>query len=461
MDAVSGRPGQERGYSAPPLPGSTLGSGQGLGVQAIGDAIPSKGDQKMLVVLVDFPDKAGLFTGQQWQQAMFGAAGFAEYFKEVSYNQLRYTGDIVGLSSGVPVSNTNTVAYVRLPNAISYYTNNMYGFGSQFPRNTGGVVQHAVQALDAAGFDFKPYADPATNKVENLLVVFAGGPYVFTRDAVNSLQATGYSISFSGGTAYTSAGGQILNNYTFCPDQQGASTGQIAYIGICAHEHGHNLGLPDLYDYSFATSGVGRFDLMGYGTYGYTNGLRPFHPGPFPKEALGWITPTVMSAGTSTVTLGPAETGQNFIKLYPHGDPSSKEYFLLENRQALGFDQDWNTGLCSGLLIWHIDQQIVQNYPYAVNSVNYIGGPPHQGVIVVEADGEKEMIRSPLNYGECSDTWQVGRIWNASSSPAANVWDGSYSGLSVEVVSQSGGSVTLRISVQGKGSIIHLPLIQS
>jgi M6 family metalloprotease-like protein len=407
---------------------------------AIGDPIPRTGDQPLLVVLADFPDRPGLFTGQQWQAAFFGTGGFEDYFREVSYGQLRYAGNVVGLAEGNPIVNGPTVAYVRLPYPITYYADGQYGFG-QFPRNDSGVVYDALTALDAADFDFTPYEDPATRRVENIVVVFAGSGYGYTQDPVNSLQATAWTFP----VPFTSSDGQIFDNYTFCPDQQANLTGQIANTGICAHEHGHALGLPDLYDYSFTTSGDGWFDLMAYGLYGAGEGVRPFHPGAFSKEFVGWLQPTVASVGVTSYTLDPSETTPDVVKLYPDGRPGD-EYFLLENRQALGFDQDWGaTALCGGLLIWHVDQAIVRDNLYEVNTVASAGGPQHQGVVVVEADGRYDMIRS-VNRGECSDTWASG-TWDGGTSPSSDLWGGENSGLSVTVDPAVGDAVNVTVGV--------------
>jgi M6 family metalloprotease-like protein len=437
-------PPPDGGADALPLPG-TFG---GYGIQSIEDPVPATGNQELLVILVDFPDRQGIFTGQEWWQFFFGLDGFADYFEEISYNQLRLTGDIVGMNGYTPVFNSDGVAYVRLPNSITFYADGQRGVGSVFPRNIDGVVYHALQALDGAGFDFSPYANPATDKVENLVVVFAGRNYAYARDPNNSLQATAYSLVHTAGR-YTSTGGQFFENYTFCPEQRGfTDSGTMANIGICAHEHGHGMGALDLYDFSALTSGAGRFSLMAYGAYGATEGQRPFHPGPFSKELIGWITPTVASLGTHVVTLDPAESGASFIKMYPNGNADSLEYFVLENRQALGFDVDWTgVGLCPGLVIWHIDQDIVQRYPYYVNSLPMVGGPPHQGVIVVEADGGFDMITPPMSYGECSDTWTVGQTWDVNSAPSSGLWDGSDSQLAVTVLDESGGSVVLATRV--------------
>jgi len=428
--------------------------------QAVTHPIPRTGDQKILVVLADFSDLPGLFTGQQWQQALFGPGGLSDYYKEVSYNQLRYTGTVVGISGGVPVTNSASVAYVRLPHPITYYADGGHGF-KQYPKNHSGVVVDALTALDDAGFDFAPYANPVTHNVDNVLVIFAGSTFAYTGDQNNSLEATAYRLAWSGGI-FTTSGGQTIDDYTFCPDQWANLSGQIARTGPCAHEHGHGLGDYDLYDFSYTTAGVGNYDNMGTGAYGFTDGTRPVHFSAFSKELFGWITPTVEAPGTVTVTLAAAETDRDsFVKLAPIGNPTSHEYFLLENRQPVGFDQDWSTlgGLCAGLLIWHIDQDIVTNYPFAVDTLASVtGGPPHQGVVLVEADGGYDLIHTPYNTGECSDTWTTGQTWNGSSTPNSHLWNGDSSGLALTVVGQAAGSVTVRIT---NGYAVRLPVVEN
>jgi immune inhibitor A len=455
-------------HDIPPVSGGGLPDASWLppdGMRSVGNPTPRFGDQPLLVILVDFPDRAGLFTGQAWYDRFFGPGGFSEYYREVSYQQLRYTGDIVGMSGDTPVVNSSMVAYVRLPNPLTYYADGLYGVrvGPQnFPRNSGGVVYHALQALDASGFDFTPYADPATNQVENLVVVFAGSSYAYTRDPVNSFQATAYRLRWAGAEPYQSASGQIFDNYTFCPDQAGNLGGGLAFIGVCAHEQGHGLGMPDLYDYSYTTTGAGVYDIMAFGTYAFSGGQRPFQYSVFSKAFFGWVTPTVVPSGVVTVTLSPAETGANYLKLYPYGNRASQEYFLLENRQPLGFDRDWQMGgLCPGLLIWHIDERIVRDYLYAVNTAPSEFTAPHQGVIIVEADGRFDMIHPPLNYGECSDTWAPGQNWDDDSTPNARLWNGDKTGLAVTVLDQRDGQVTLRIAVQELPFRSLLPLVKN
>lgn len=422
-------------------------------IQSIQDPIPSTGDQRLLVILVDFPDREGSFTLQEWQQYFFGFGGFAHYFSEVSYGNLRYNGDIVGMLNGAPISISSSIAYVRLQQNITYYADELYGFGANFPQNNAGVVFDALSLLDDSGFDYGPYADPKNGHVENLVVIFAGSNYGYTNDPHNSLEATAFSLT-AGGMAggFVSSGGEILDNFTFCPEKHGEAEGEIARLGVCVHEQGHAMGMFDLYDRSGETTGTGRFDLMSYGGYGADNdGARPFHPSVLSKVKLGWADPTEILAGYRIVRLSPAENQANFYKIYPRGDINSGEYFLLENRQPFGFDTAWqDAGLCPGLLIWHIDEGIIQDYAL-VNRVNSRGTepdyPPHPGVIVIEADGRYDMINT-VNFGECSDTWQQFSIWHDLSIPAARLWDRSASRISVTVLDQVGYDLILAIGIE-------------
>lgn len=422
------------------------------GIQSIQDPLPTNGNQPLLVILVDFPDREGSFTLQEWQQYFFGFGGFADYFIEASYNNLRYSGSVVGMLDGVPITESTSIAYLRLPRNISFYADGVYGFGEDFPWNNAGVVYDALRIMDSTGFDFSQYADPVSDRVQNLVVIFAGSNYGYTNDPFNSLEATASSLSAGGQVGgYITSGGETIDNFTFCPEKYGEAESEIARLGVCAHEHGHALGMFDLYDRSELSTGTGRFDLMSYGGYGADNhDALPFHPSVFTKEQLGWADPRIVLDDYQIVLLDPAEIEADFIKIFPRGDTDSQEYFLLENRQPLGFDIDWlEAGLCPGLLIWHIDEGIVQDYAL-LNRVNTRGPepsyPPHPGVSIVEADGRYDMISS-MNFGECSDTWQRFSTWYDLSIPSARLWDRSASRISVTVLDQIGSELVLAITI--------------
>jgi hypothetical protein len=84
--------------------------------------------------------------------------------------------------------------------------------------------------------------------------------------------------------------GVTINEYTIQPEYfltPGDST-----IGVFTHEFGHVLGLPDLYDTSYATDGVGQWSLMAAGSWNGP-GMDGSVPAPllaWEKARLGWIS---------------------------------------------------------------------------------------------------------------------------------------------------------------------------
>ena len=101
-----------------------------------------------------------------------------------------------------------------------------------------------------------------------------------------------------------------VGDYTIEPENGG--------VGVFAHEFGHDLGLPDLYDTSGNTGGAenstGFWTLMSSGSYGSSGrpvdgiGTKPMHMGNWKKFQLGWLKYDVARTGEhSAHRLGPAE----------------------------------------------------------------------------------------------------------------------------------------------------------
>jgi immune inhibitor A len=113
----------------------------------------------------------------------------------------------------------------------------------------------------------------------------------------------GPSFNQSGGIQIGNSSYWVLK-YTIQPENGG--------VGVFAHEYGHDLGLPDLYDYT-ANNAVGFWSLMGSGSWLSQSdtdiGSAPDHFGVWEKFQLGWLNYEVAFAGSkSEHKLGPAET---------------------------------------------------------------------------------------------------------------------------------------------------------
>ena len=95
-----------------------------------------------------------------------------------------------------------------------------------------------------------------------------------------------------------------LSNYIVQPEDSG--------VGVFAHEYGHDLGLPDLYDTaSGGDSDIDFWDLMSSGSHsGPIFQSMPTHMGLWDKWVLGWADPVVVSPGSRPKTINVGQTSR-------------------------------------------------------------------------------------------------------------------------------------------------------
>jgi immune inhibitor A len=171
-----------------------------------------------------------------------------------------------------------------------------------------------------------------------------------------------------------------IGDYTIEPENGG--------VGVFAHEFGHDLGLPDLYDTSGNSGGAENstafWTLMSAGSYGSSGkpadgiGTKPVHMGAWEKLQLGWLDYEVVQPGAPANTrLGPSTAAtkqtQALITVLPDrevttdiGDPFEGEDFWYSGS---GNDLD-NTMLAplpagATTLTAKVRYQIEQDWDYA------------------------------------------------------------------------------------------------
>ena len=187
----------------------------------------------------------------------------------------------------------------------------------------------------------------------------------------------------------------------------------LGAVGTVVHEFGHILNLPDLYDITGWSNGVGAFDLMGTGGWvgspaaGAPEGTIPANMGAWTRYVLGWVTPLVVTSAESLLTLRATAidttqygvVNQTMLKV----PISETEFFLIENRQqdivqkdTIIIDAEDGVPIyvdngefdfflpASGVAVWHVDDNVVNAY-YASNTMQV--DPEHKGVDLEEADG--------------------------------------------------------------------------
>lgn len=347
--------------------------------------------------------------------------------------------------------------WILAPNSTSYYLDACGTSSNMLDCSTGlsrmrELFAYAVAKLDSLGENFAQYDDNGDGQVD--LVQFIQ-PTVGGECHGHGIWAHHFTLAGLPGGAYTmtdtASHGVTVGPYQVVAGVGGYSctdTTQIMGIGTSAHETGHGLNLPDLYDVSSATEGAGEWSLMGSGNY--TSLFSPAHLDGWSKEQLGWVAVRELTAGGS-YQIGPVLTGDTVMLIRPRGANPRGEYFLLENKQPLGADtSNLNTGAtCSGcggpkrggLLVWHVDStKLAVNGFNTTNSVN--AGSLH-GVELVQADNLSQLDKSRTsggNRGDAGDPYpgdSANTSFSKHSRPVAlKNSDGSFAGMALSAIHQ-------------------------
>ncbi len=392
----------------------------------------SGADTDLLFIMVGFTDVGCSFTVSQMQDNMFGTTSsgpgnLEDYYEEISYGDLDIDGTVVG---------NNANGCVTLANSKAYYDT---GAGSAVD-----VVNEAVAAVDGY-VNFNTYDNDANGFVDAMGIIYAGGGPHDGCDTDNFPDGSGGDnlwphSSGTGGTATNEAdvNPYIINSEVTFPAAGGACN-QIQTIGLFAHEFGHSLGLPDLYDTNGGSEGTGAWSTMG-SQYQSTVNLAdtPPHFDPWSKWFEGWITPTDLTGADQVVNLDQVETSGEVVQLLlnPGGAQIGGvgQYFLVENRQLVGFD---SAGVGCGVVIWHIDETQGGNQTEAQKLVD-----------VEEADGDND-LDNEVNRGDQGDPFPGNtdnHLFDDTSDPNSDLYGGASSGVRVRVQNNSCAS-TMQVAV--------------
>ncbi len=204
--------------------------------------------------------------------------------------------------------------------------------------------------------------------------------------------------SNSPGTPFTR-----INDY-FVSAGLGCFGGQ-AGIGTPCHEFGHALDIKDLYDVEYESDGLGEWCLMAAGSWNTQDS--PAHMSAWVKERLGWLSYFYVTSDLEHLCLPPVETHRSAVRLWANGSVGA-EYFLVENRQKIGFDSELSS---PGLVIYHIDEDVYDDNEFW-NEVN--ADETHKAIDIECADAllaghvlnaDDLDIYGDLNRGDAGDVW--------------------------------------------------------
>lgn len=308
--------------------------------------VPSQGTVRIPVVLVNFTDVKFTLANARDQ--------FDDLYNNDGGSNPYATGSVHDYYSASSNGTLNLVFDVygpyNLKNSMAYYGGHS---GNSSDKNARALVVEAAQLACQDGVDFSVYDNNEDGYIDNLSIVVAGyneaegGPdesiwphysQVSSMERFSNKALSGYLII----SEYRSSGGAVQ-----------------AGIGTYCHEFGHALGLPDFYDTKNSRNyTIGTWDVMCSGSYN-NNGSTPPTYTAFERFAMGWLTPEQLS-NTNNYILSPIETSNMayLIAKEAHNlsplSPAPNEYFLIENRQPLGWDAGNGALVGTGLMVSHI-----------------------------------------------------------------------------------------------------------
>ncbi len=405
------------------------------------------GEHPTLVLLAEFDDRVHNYAAYNFSQKIFGnSQSLKDYYLDASFNQLTITpasetygtandGVIGWLNLGYnhpdTGSHTNTDNYLIVKNAL--IAADPYIDYSNFDTNSDGYISinelHIVVVV--AGYEraYIPYSSPS---------IWAHHWYL---DAVTPPTLDGKILGDSEHNGGYAQFGEIHNDHE-------------ATIGIMAHELGHDITWPDLYDTDKSSEGVGFWSIMGSGNWNFTgtnyHGTSPALPDAWLKYYQGWITPTIVSGNFTGVEIPQAETTGSAFMLRPNPggvdwdfwqESGSGEYFLIENRQLTGYD----AGLPGcGLLIWHIDESVTETNAANANELDPL-------VKLVEADGLDQLFYG-ANRGDAGDSFpgsSSNKRFDYYSDPNSRLYSGADSLVEVNNISDCAITMAADLTFSG------------
>jgi immune inhibitor A len=361
-----------------------------------------------LALLVDFSDNKGTRPAAEFQKMLFDPGNpdsMTNIYREMSYGMLEVTGEVIG--------------YVRAPNPYSFYTAGESGTGANYPQNTPGLLVDALTAFCKSD-DLKRFDTDGDGFVDGIFLIHAGGGAEAAANPAKRKDMI-WSHKWTLPQAFDNKGVKVFAYSTEPEDGK---------VGVFSHEFGHVLGLPDLYDTSYRSEGVGNWCLMGGGSWG-GGGSKPTRMSCWCLSKLGWIKP--LNAKPGTYTLDTLENDPKACLQVWTGGKAGPEYFLLENREVVGRDAKLPG---AGLAVWHIDEARSDN----TNPLAYKVG-------LMQADGKRE-LELAKNPGDANDLFPGGlkkTSLNDKTNPSSRAHDGTSTGVALSGIASKNGKIKVTV----------------
>ncbi|MCE2448264.1 MAG: immune inhibitor A [Candidatus Latescibacteria bacterium] len=339
-----------------------------IGAAPLQDVAPQTGHIHALTIFAHFADEGGLGR----EVPSFAAGIFADqpgslahFYREMSRGQFELTGEVLPRW------------YASRSNAAVY---------SDAEGGYGRFAREIIEAVDA-DVDFSRYDNDGPDGVPNsgdddgyvdfIFIISASAPTGFIVEEATGVAQLGL------GNDFVSQDRALRGGFIRVDSKKGAvqrGRSFVEAVGSTAHEFGHFLGLPDLYDREFGSEpeddsgGIGYWGLMGHGNRGWgeTDGPNPFCA--WSLGQLGWLGVNnqqlkVLSEDQDDVVFADVNAGGD-VYLLPAPAPA-EHFFLVEfrSRQHSYYERNLPG---EGLLIWRIYPSRYSNNMEAIKRVDLV-----------------------------------------------------------------------------------------
>jgi M6 family metalloprotease-like protein len=371
----------------------------------------------LLVVRIAFTDTTFVSSEATWASKIFGTGDgqINHYMSEVSDGSFQFVAanETGGTANDGIVTATLSVVHPKPESA-------------QMLSEQRAALTLIVNKVDFAAYDTN--SNGYISSSELLILYIVAG------------QSSLVGAHASGDSSWPSYDSVRVGNYARFGERH--SVNHDATIGVIAHElmH-HRWGVRDLYDQDFSSAGIGWLGMMGSGSNarksGEEYGETPVHPTGFSKIKMGFISPTVISAD-GTYTAYDINSASNNVFKVESG--TSNEYFLIENRNYVGYDKALNSlsgsgTFAGGLLITHIDENVTNNLNDSQRLVDI--EEANDAMLDSRCCGHKNNFFFNGNSG----------TFNNSSTPNSKKNDGTASNISITSIGAQGPAMSFTIDI--------------
>jgi M6 family metalloprotease-like protein len=380
---------------------------------------------RLLAIRVEFqPDNDprstgdGTFDYSPWDGATFDGpphdreyfelhmTALENYFESVSYGGLDIEFDVVPAG--------DTTAY-RLPYDMGYYhdySEDPYWYVDQVERFT----RDAFAAADTNDtIDFSQY--------DGYVLFHAGSDWQSDINYDSPFDLPDAHISL-GDSISVNDGAWAIWDAAIMPETSSQDGLSVVMNGTLAHEVGHILGLPDLYNTGNFFPAIGDWGIMDSGgrigmatPWGYAYGLIPGAPCAWSKEYMGWVDPVVLVDDQEDVEVKASSARGPGYRLFKI-PVTETEYFLIENRlDDLGGDNLVAIEQERGVVLGPVDPDC----PLPICPVNheYDFLMPGPGLIIYHID-DTRVIPGLMPYDTVNSDW---RRLGVAIEEADGIWD--------------------------------------